>query len=49
MTLDVIIFDYLFFYQFVNRILRAKVSVRSRIFDVVLIRLVVKGEVFKLT
>ena len=46
MGLDGLIFDHLFFYPFVDKILMAKASVCPRISDVVVKRVVVKGFVF---
>ena len=40
-------FDNLFFYPFVDRIMRSKASVRSRIFDVFVMRVLVKRYVYE--
>ena len=47
MTFDRLMFDNFFFSPFWNGIMRAKVYVHPRIFDVVTIRVVVKGDVFE--
>ena len=47
MTLDGIMFESLIFSSFVDGIMRAFASVRPRIFDVFIMRVVVKGELFE--
>ena len=46
-TLNGLMFDYLFFSSFVDGIVRSKASVHPHIFDVVAMYVVVKGDVFE--
>ena len=47
MILDGLMFDNIFISPFLDRIVRAKASVRPHLFDVVLMHVVVKGGVFQ--
>ena len=47
MTLDGLMFDHFLLYSFVDGIVRSKASVYPRIFDVVVMSVVVKGGVFE--
>ena len=47
MTLDGIMFENLFLSLFVDRIVREFASIQSRIFDVVIISVLVKADIFE--